>query len=208
MRYTTRPVLGALLAVVMWSNGFAEETKAPWWHFGKSQDVPSTADGVMAAPTLTPTSPAATPAERESWLTRPALPKLNWFGSTSTDETPATDPFSTRAPAAANAQPRQPLTRFGSPNHQSRPHNTWAQQPASTSSMEPSASRWHSVTEGTRTAWRKTVDFVTPGESSDAPVVASETRPSWWQRMWGSEEKKNEGSQTVTEFMAQDRLDP
>ena len=64
MRYTTRPVLGALLAVVMWSNGFAEETKAPWWHFGKSQDVPSTADGVMAAPTLTPTSPAATPAER------------------------------------------------------------------------------------------------------------------------------------------------
>ncbi|MEX2092121.1 MAG: hypothetical protein WD971_05560, partial [Pirellulales bacterium] len=86
--------------------------------------------------------------------------------------------------------------------------NTWAQQPASTTTEAPSSSPWHSVSEGTRTAWHKTVDFVTPGDGSDTPVVRSEPQESWWQRMWGSEEEKNEGPQTVTEWMAQDRLDP
>ena len=39
MRYTTRPVLGVLLAVVVGTNGFGEETKAPWWHFGRDKDA-------------------------------------------------------------------------------------------------------------------------------------------------------------------------
>jgi hypothetical protein len=207
MRYTTRAVLGALLAVVMGSNGFAEEAKAPWWRFGMSQDTPSAPDGVTPAPTLSPASPVATPVEEESQFRWPSLSKMNWFGSASENKTPATDPFSTSAPVAAETQPRQPSTYFGKPILRTRPRNTWAQQPASTSSAAPSASPWQAVTEGTRTAWHKTVDFVTPGKRSEAPVGAGDTHPSWWQRMWGPKEK-NEGPQTVTEWMAQDRLDP
>ena len=207
MRYTTRPVLGALLAVVLGSYSFAEETKAPWWHFGMSKDAPRASESVTPAPTVTPASPVVTPVEEESRFTWPSLSKMNWFGSASKNKTPATDPFSTRAPVASESQSRQPGTNFGKPILRIRPRNTWAQQPASTTSAAPSASPWQAVTEGTRTAWRKTVDFVTPDESSEAPVVADDQQPSWWQRMWDPEEK-NEGSQTVTEFMAQDRLDP
>lgn len=62
------------------------------------------------------------------------------------------------------------------------------------------------MSESTRKAWHKTVDWVTPGDGTEAQVV-SEPRESWWARMWGSKEKQ-EGPQTVTEWMAQDRLDP
>jgi hypothetical protein len=59
----------------------------------------------------------------------------------------------------------------------------------------------------TRHAWDKTINFVTPGDSAETAPVASERKSSWWHSMWGSEEKQ-EGPQTVTEWMAQDRIDP
>lgn len=200
MRYTTRPVLVALLAVVMGSYGFAEETKTPWWHFGRSQDTPNAEEGVAPNSTITP-------VEEESRFAWPSLPKLSWFGSGAADETTTTDPFSTSPPVAAEATSHQPHTYFGKPIDRARPRNTWAQQPVAATPAVAGVSPWRSMTDGTRNAWRKTVDFVTPGESSAAPAVASDTRPSLWRRMWGAEEH-DEGPRTVTEWMAQDRLDP
>lgn len=211
MRYTTRFVFGVLLVAVLGIEGFAEETKAPWWHFGRGQDAPSAPATVAPAPTMTPTAPVEAPATEEPWFPRPSLPKLGWFNSGSPDESaasPALESMSTDSPVTAGTQPRQPNTHFGKPTHRSRPRNTWAQQPASATTEAPSPSTWHKMSQGTRTAWHKTVDFVTPGDDSDAPVVHSEPQESWWQRIWGPEEEKNEGPQTVTEWMAQDRLDP
>ncbi len=208
MRYTTHLVHGVLLVAALGTAGFAEETKAPWWHFGMGPDAPSAPAAVAPAPTMTPAMPVDAPIEKESWLPRPTLPKMNWPEFGSSDETSTIDPLSTSTPVTAETQPRQPTTHFGKPTHRSRPRNTWVQQPASTTTEATSSSPWKSVSEGTRTAWHKTVDFVTPGDGSDAPVVRSEPQESWWQRMWGPDEQKDEGPQTVTEWMAQDRLDP
>jgi len=204
MRYAARPVFGVLLAVVMGSHGSAEETKAPWWHFGMSQDASSAPETVAPAPTMKPDSPTVTSGEEESWFAWPTVSKLHWFGSGAESQTASTDPFTTSEPVAARKQPR---TRYGKPTHRPRPRNSWAQRPVSTAEV-PTVSPWHSMTEATRTAWHKTVDFVTPDESANAPVVADRSHQSWWQKMWGPDEEKKEGPQTVTEWMAQDRLDP
>lgn len=212
MRFIIRPILGLLLAAAMGSGGVGQETKAPWWHFGRNQELSSaplavtTAPGVTPSPTLTPAptiSPEAAPIEDESWVHWPKMPKTTWLEAKK--ETIVTDPFASPPPAAAK-QSRQ--SQYGKIPHRPRPRNTWAQQPASntTGSNQPSA--WQSMTNGTRSAWHKTVDWVTPGDSvSETPVVAAETRPSWWARMWGAEEQ-SQGPQTVTEWMAQDRIDP
>src|SRR3989304_3167939 len=114
MRYTTRPVLGVLLAVVLGSHGSAEETKAPWWHFGMSKHTPSAPESVAPAPTMTPASPRVTPVEGESWVALPSLPKWSGRGSDANDGTAVSDPFSTSAPVAAGTQSR---TQFGKPIH-------------------------------------------------------------------------------------------
>ena len=210
MRSTTRPVLGVLLAVAVGSTGFGQETKAPWWHFGRDKsEVTSAPPAVTAAPTLTPSqtiTPAdVAPVEDESWLSWPSMPKMTWLEPK--PESAVTDPFATNT-QVTTTNPRPQRSHFGKTPHATRPRNTWAQQPASTTTTEPATSPWKSMTSGTRTAWHKTVDFVTPGDgAAEAPVVATDTDPSWWDKMWGAEEKQ-EGPQTVTEWMAQDRLDP
>ena len=98
MRYTTRPMLGVLLAMVLGTAGFAEETKAPWWHFGMGKSAPATPASMTAAPTLTPSqtltppatsSTAAAPvAEDKTWLKWPSLPKMKWSETTVTEVSP------------------------------------------------------------------------------------------------------------------------
>ena len=70
-----------------------------------------------------------------------------------------------------------------------------------------SESPWQSMKASTRHAWDKTVDFVTPATTPKRPSSLPKRSRSWWKRMWGSDENK-EGPQTVTEWMAQDRIDP
>ncbi len=206
MRYGTRPVLGVLLALFVGTSGFAEESKTPWWHFGRDQDAPSAPASVTPAPTMRPASPMVTPVESDSWFAWPSMPKFSWFKS-STETSRTTDPFAAGGTVAASTPKRQPRTNYGKPTHVSRPRNTWAQQPASARKATPSVSPWHSLKEGTTSAWHKTVEYVSPSETGRKPVVANHAHQSWWSKMWGSEEKE-EGPQTITEWMAQDRLDP
>lgn len=211
MRCTTRPILGMLLAAALGSGGFCQETKAPWWHFGRDKELSSappaitSAPGVTPSPTFTPSpsiTPEVAPVEDGRWVKWPKMPKMTWLEPK--QETIVTDPFASPPPVAQ--QPRQ--SHFGNSLHRPRPKNTWAQQPASNTVTGEEPSAWQSMTNGTKSAWHKTVDWVTPGESAaEAPVVAEDTRPSWWARMWGAEEE-SQGPQTVTEWMAQDRIDP
>ena len=169
MRHATCPLLGVLLVVALTSTGSAEETKSHWWQFGAKNDAPSAPATVTPAPTMTPAPQITPPAEEESWFAWPSMPKLSWFNSGS-EETTTRDPFA--APRPPEIVGQQPRTRFGKPVHRSQPRNAWAQQPAS-AKKDAGSSPWHSVTEGTRTAWRKTVDFVTPGSSvTDKPIAS------------------------------------
>jgi hypothetical protein len=208
MRYSTRALLGVMLAVALSAHGSAEETKAPWWHFGGGKGAPSAPATVAPAPTMRPASPAMTPSppvaseEKESWFSWP-----KWFESSTAAKPQSNDPFMTGSAVATATPSRQPRTHYGKPAHRPKPRNAWAQQPASAKTQAPSSSPWKSLADGTRSAWHKTVDYVSPSATTPAASVAREPHESWWHRMWGSDEKQ-QGPQTVTEWMAQDRLDP
>jgi hypothetical protein len=66
------------------------------------------------------------------------------------------------------------------------------------------------VADSTRSAWHKTVDILTPGEPvpDSSSFALSDPKPPLWRRMFGAKEPEPQGPRTVTEWMAQDRLDP
>jgi hypothetical protein len=85
--------------------------------------------------------------------------------------------------------------------------NPEATQPSALQALSDGARR---VGDSSRAAWDKTVDALTPGQPSSqtsSRVVRREAGPPWWKRMFGAEEPP-QGPQTVTEWMAQERLDP
>jgi hypothetical protein len=85
--------------------------------------------------------------------------------------------------------------------------NPQASRPSPLGTVKSGAQR---VRSGTRAAWHKTVDLVTPGDSSATPpqVATGAAKPSLLKRMFGQEEPPQQGPRTVAEWMAQDRLDP
>lgn len=183
----------------------AQETKAPWWKFGRGEEAPAATSNVTPAPTMTPAPETITPIEEDSWF---AMPKWQWPTFASETDAANADPPAGDGSVAPTPR-RRPRSRFDKPEHHSRPRNTWAQQPASAETQADNASTWESMKTSTRNAWTKTVDFVTPGDETEPTVVASKPRSSWWQKMWGSDDRKGkEGPQTITEWMAQDRIDP
>ena len=101
MRYTTCPVLGVLLAVVSGPTASAEETKAPWWHFGRDKDAPRGAGrpSARAAPNdYARDARASTPVEEESWvLAVDAQDEL--VRSRAPNRVATTEPFATSAPS-------------------------------------------------------------------------------------------------------------
>jgi hypothetical protein len=197
-----------LLPLLLTTLVTAQETKAPWWKFGMGEETTAAPPYVTSSPTMTPAPETITPIEEDSWF---AMPKWHWptFASDAdaaiSDKQSATDAIMPTEPAAPRR--RIPLPRYGNQTERSRPRNTWAQQPASTETPAAEGSTWQNMKQGTRNAWDKTVDFVTPGHAAETTAVASKPRSSWWQKMWGSDQP-DEGPQTVTEWMAQDRIDP
>lgn len=63
------------------------------------------------------------------------------------------------------------------------------------------------VSDGTRAAWHKTVDVLTPGDhtSPNPRVAQGPSQPPLWKRMFGLSQSQPQGPQTVTEWMAQER---
>jgi len=63
------------------------------------------------------------------------------------------------------------------------------------------------VSDGTRAAWQKTVDVLTPGDktSSNPRVARGAPQAPLWKRMFGPSQPQPQGPQTVTEWMAQER---
>jgi hypothetical protein len=72
----------------------------------------------------------------------------------------------------------------------------------------PMKAGYGKVTEGTKKAWEGTKEIFTFGKGDTAAVSHSQPKESIWKRMFSSEPDKNDGPQTVGEWMAQPRLDP
>ena len=157
MRYSTRPVLGVLLAMVLGTNGFGEETKAPWWHFGRDKDLPSAPAAVAPAPTLspaqtiTPATPDITPVEDESWLHWPSMPKMSWLEPNGETEVATTDPFATSQPVTTEAptKTRTARSHFGNSHASRRVRATRGlnSRPVPTTPAAKT-STWQSMTDG------------------------------------------------------------
>jgi hypothetical protein len=209
MQLVMRTMLGVVLATACSGSSTAEESKSSWWPFGGKEETAEPTAPPVEAPSVAPEA-VTTDAESDSWFKWPSLPELTWPTFTSDEEgttqiSPDTSPKPTRRRQYGYGKAARP------------PRNSWAKKDPAEQPAEPTSSPWQAMTDGARrvgdtttAAWHKTIDAVTPGESEPpaTPQVAQQApKKSWW-NWWGSEESEPQGPRTVTEWMAQERLDP
>lgn len=158
----------------------------------------------------------------------------SWWPGSSGEETaakaPATSPNTTPA-AATNALPAgQPPVASNDPMVDSplfdiswpkveMPKINWKpswgnKEPASgvakkdnpvSGALDKVANASKGAADGVRNAWGSAIGMLTPGGNSAAGnQVAAREEPGFWSRMFGPQPEP-QGSQTVTEFLAQDR---
>jgi hypothetical protein len=147
-------------------------------------------------PTITPlakeTAPPVTPEteKKERWMLSSPKGKVSWPH--------LNKDLSKGGPLFSTKKKEEDPTR-----------NSWVEKtptPPKQSPMKP-------VTDGAKSAWRKTKDALTPGEQNPQPQVTSpriakrEVKPPFWKRMFGAKSELQQ-PQTVPEWMAQQRLDP
>ena len=79
------------------------------------------------------------------------------------------------------------------------------------SPFAPLTAGFHKISSGTKKAWHGVKEMFTFGSDQSGSLpqsrATSQPKPSFWRRMFGSEPKED-GPQTVAEWMAQPRLDP
>jgi hypothetical protein len=113
-------------------------------------------------------------------------------------------------------KPRLPRPQFTSRKQNvDIPRNAWAEQNPNIrrpSALQAVKNGAHRVGDSTRSAWRKTVDALKPGDDSQPAssriARRTTTKPPFWKRMFGADEQEPQGPRTISEWMAQERLDP
>lgn len=190
MRQTRLLIFGLVLMLCCGPMAAAEESSWGWlWPFGQEkpaeQPYPTTDQPTPRPVARTPDRAALRqkPGRHPVGKTEPLFPNFElrkfWPGKSEVDEA----------------------------------RNAWTEPQAAPESTSP----WQVVTESTqrlgestREAWDKTVNVLTPeylkSDNRPAPHVAQ--RPPLWKRAFGLGEEEPQGPQTVTEWMAQERLNP
>jgi hypothetical protein len=94
--------------------------------------------------------------------------------------------------------------------------NSWVEPtpvPTKPSPLKPLTDGAQKVSSGTKAAWQKTVDALTPGPattptpSNSSRIAKRAPEPSVWKRMFGAKQELQQ-PQTVPEWMAQRRVEP
>jgi hypothetical protein len=203
MRHSLRALLIVLSIGLGSGNSLAAESGSKWWPFGRADEtiLPDSTKTPFDVPTPAPTTvpqqpvlPDTTSIEdpNQKWMINSPFGKVSWprIHTPEMPKLPSLPAQDQQAAADAN-------------------RNSWVEAPAS----PPKPSSLQSVSNSARTAWKKTVDALTPGDQSQpedrSSRVARREGQSAWKRMFGADETpKKEGSQTIGEFIAQERLDP
>jgi hypothetical protein len=203
----------------------AAESGASWWPFGaddKSATVATTTPLQQEA--AGQTAPVQQTAAHDPFAAQQAQQTTTVYPRVA-QAPPAKDPPKSvtvdrgwswpaiHLPEFASLQPpRMPQKNWGSDPEIEISRNTWyeePQQPAERSPWQAVKGSAQRVRQGTRNAWDKTVDVFSPGDDANGRLSRrEETKPPLWKRMFGMEEEKPQGPRTVTEWMAQERLDP
>ena len=207
MRLRLRALVGILIVGACVCNAAAAEPGSRWWPFGRREVEESQPPASVASSRTTAPSPvgqqAPLPQEpaddqpEQRWMIDSPMAKVSWprihLPEVPSLQRPQFWPKKSDVDAARNAWAEQ---------------NPTATQPSPLQAVADGARR---VGDSTRAAWHKTVDAITPGDSSDgnnSRIARRQARPPFWKRMFGAEQWQPEGPQTVTEWMAQERLDP
>lgn len=215
MPHSMRALLGVV--IVGWSccHAAAEDTSPTWWPFGRQASgeiaqPPAASAGNTAAPSgeTNPTAafdghratPDSADESEQRWMVNSQETKISW----------------PRIHLPEFPKPSMPPAPWLAPNEPDPQRNAWmdgAPEPTTVTPMQAVRNGAQRVRQRTRSAWNKTVAALTPGDdphsSYPSSRVAHHDRPSVWQRMFGTDAPaRKEGSQTVAEFMAQDRIDP
>lgn len=107
--------------------------------------------------------------------------------------------------------PKPKLPRWPGRADAEQARNAWVEKSPDPARPSP----WQAVTNGasrvsqsTKSAWRKTVDVLTPGEPAAAPprVAQQNAEPSLWRRMFPRDDPPPAGPGTVNEWMGQERI--
>lgn len=81
--------------------------------------------------------------------------------------------------------------------------------PDMSSVTAPFKSGYNKVSAGTKSAWEGTKEMFSFGGGSNAQQANnSQPKPGLWERLTAPDPPKNDGPQTVGEWMSQPRLDP
>src|SRR4051812_48428503 len=196
MRYTARALVAAIVIVACSSSDvFAAETSSRWWPFGKKDDAnvaatpkatpPSTSPLPLNSPNMAAARPgvaakspiaqgaapsagtAAEPATKEHWMLSSPTGKVSWPHL----NTPKSGMFAEKPAADATK-------------------NSWVDKPVTpkASPLKPITDGAHKFTDGTKSAWHKTVAAVkgesTPaaGSNTGSRIAKREVQPPFWKR--------------------------
>jgi hypothetical protein len=228
-----RPTACALLTVVVivacgCATANAEEAGFWRWPFGRKAAAEPAA-GDVSTGSVSGLQPAAPPTAANSAMVTAGAARASYaHAPLPQDSNPAVSSqhWMYETPTSKVSWPRIHMPEFSLPKPrlprpQLWPHdaqmdqarNAWVQDspdPSRPSPLQAVKQGAHRVGDGTRRAWHKTVDVFTPGDASggtSSRIARRENKPPFWKRMWGSDEPK-EGPRTITEWMAQERLDP
>jgi hypothetical protein len=210
MRHSMRALLSVMLVGWCCCQTVAAESGSRWWPFGgnRSADVPQPSDvtpsvGMSAASGIEQQAPlpqysSEVESERR-WMIESPLAKVSW----------------PRVHLPEVPKPQLPTPRLWPKKSEvDAARNTWVEEspdPERPSPLQAMTDGARRVRHSTRAAWDKTVDVVTQTDranSDSSRVARREARPPLWKRMFGGEEQQTQGPQTVTEWMAQERLEP
>jgi hypothetical protein len=185
MRYNPYAMIVALVVTCGATSAMAEGSGSWLWPFGGQRRAED-------APAVTPAPPEL--ANADGSRTSPS-PTANW---------PKLELPHVPHPSLPSLWP--------SKDQAGQVRNAWA-KPTTQQPEQPSP--WQVVTDGAHRvgtsvshAWHKTVDVLNPFAGKETSVAQHQSQPSFWSRMFGGEEQKPQGPRTVTEWMAQQRLDP
>ena len=203
MRNTLRALVGVLAIGSCYCDAAVAESGSRWWPFGRSdahQSQPQETAGGSGMSSPNPDEQQAPssqyPADDEPeqhWMIDSPLAKVSWprlrIPEVSKPQLPRLWPAKSEVEATRNAWVEE---------------NPDTLPPSPLQALSDGARR---VGDSTRAAWDKTVDALRPGEPPSSSSRVARRQVPWWKKMFATEERP-QGPQTVTEWMAQERLDP
>ncbi len=213
MRYTSYITSVVLLLICCPAIAAAEGAGSWLWPFGGQKQTDDTPAATAAvAPTTTTVVPTVPTTPTTS--ATPTVPTMAPSQSVADSELTSGGPVKLPDIRLPHYEPRLPtfaLPRLWPKDDEADDaRNAWAKpsdSPEQNSPWKMVKDGAHRLGTGTRNAWDKTVDVLNPFDNADQPVAHHQPRSTLWNKLFPADNEPQR-ARTITEWMAQERLDP